>query len=1185
MRLCRVFVLLLLLAGAPAAAVSLAETPMFRRHGVDDGLPSSTVYKLAEDRDGFIWAGTHDGLARYDGVAFRVWRNIPGDDTSIARNEVSALFVDQANRVWAGGEGSGLNVLDTARQRFRRYRHDDKNPASLSADDVWAISQDASGAIWVGMYAGGLDRLRADGTGFDHFRAADAAGLASDNVLSLLGTDDGSLWIGSDAGLARRHKDGKIEKVVLHDQPGAPQVMALAAEDGQVLATTSAGIYRISLQGTVQRVDPGVAPRMLYAALRDGSGDYWLGTRQGTVRRSRQGGEIVYRAQPLMPGGLPGEDVFDLLADREGGLWLATLDGGVAYLAPTWRRFSQWREEPGRSDSLSPGRIQGLTAGAEDAVWVVGLAGRVDRVDLHSGRTDRWGERVGGEEKRRRSVLQDRRARLWLGQHRGIRVVDLNGGAAQDIRADATVADALPAGPVDQMLEHDGAVWASARGAGLARIDPDTLVPRRFLPGASGLRDADVESMRGAPDGSLWVSHVRGMDRYDSAAGRFTAVAGLPETRIQAFAFAADGSVWLHRFGALERYAPQAGAGYVRTRLIDAALGWPALDAGALVLDARERLWVSTPRGLYRVDPRRDEVRHFAAEAGLQGSEFVDRSLSLRADGVAVAATTVGVVAFDTTAADPQLPSPPLRLTGVRVRRGSGEYAFDPAQPVLLAWNDRDLRVEARALSYVAANRYEFLLQGFDSSWIAGSDSGQRELAQLRTGDYRLHVRAHTGFDDRVELAAPLHVVVAAPPWAQPWAYVLYAALLAAFALLAGFVWRRRVARAHALALASQRRELAEQASAAKSHFLAHLGHEIRTPMTGLLGMAELLQRTPLEPRQLSYVGGIRTSGEHMLRLVNDALDLARVEAGQLRLEQASFDPQRVLHDVADVGHALAARKGIGFLVRLPVRPPVAVVGDAQRLRQILLNIVNNAVKFTEVGGVTLELVAADPGEQRFRISDTGPGMDAAMQARLFQQYSQDANGRSKGGSGLGLAISGELARLMGGHISVETAPGRGSTFTVSLHLPVAPDAPPATPAAAAAAAAPALDVLLVDDDPTVAHVLAELLQSLGHAVRHAPQALAALAEVAIRRPHLVLLDLDLPDVDGFQLARLLRAQEQESVQRLRIVVLTARSDADVEAQARAAGTDGFLRKPVTRALLAAEFGDAAGGDSRAGAG
>ena len=1174
MRLCRVLgLLLLLLPGVSAAAVPLAETPMFRRHGVDDGLPSSTVYKLAEDRDGFIWAGTHDGLARYDGVAFRVWRNIPDDEASIARNEVSALFVDQANRVWAGGEGSGLNMLDAARQRFRRYRHDDKNPASLAADDVWAISQDTSGAIWVGMYAGGLDRLRADGAGFDHFRAADA-GLASDNVLSLLGSDDGSLWIGGDAGLARRRPDGKIEKVPLHDQPGAPQVMALAAEDGQVLATTSAGVYRISLKGVVQRVDPGAAPRMLYAALRDGSGDYWLGTRQGAVRRNAQGGEIVYRAQPLMPGGLPGEDVFDLLADREGGLWLATLDGGVAYLAPTWRRFSQWREEPGRSDSLSPGRIHGLTAGAEDGVWVVGLAGRVDRVDLRSGRTDRWGDRVGGEEKRRRSVLQDQRARLWLGQHRGIRVVDLNAGSAQDIRADATAADALPAGPIDQMLEHGGAVWASARGAGLARIDPVTLVPQRFLPAASGLRDADVESMRGAPDGSLWVSHVRGMDRYDGSSGRFGAVPGLPETRIQAFAFAADGSVWLHRFGALEHYAPGAG-GYVRTQLIDAAQGWPALDAGALVLDTRGRLWVSTPRGLYRVDPRRGEVRHYAAEAGLQGSEFVDRSLSLRADGIAVAATTVGVIAFDTTAADPQLPPPPLRLTGVRVRRGSGEYAFDPAQPVLLAWNDRDLRVEARALSYVAANRYEFLLQGFDSSWIAGSDSGERELAQLRTGDYRLHVRAHTGFDDRVELAAPLHVVVAAPPWAQPWAYVLYALLLAAFALLAGLIWRRRVARAHALALASQRRELAEQASAAKSHFLAHLGHEIRTPMTGLLGMAELLQRTPLEPRQLSYVGGIRTSGEHMLRLVNDALDLARVEAGQLRLEQAAFDPQRVLHDVADVGHALAAQKGIGFLVRLPVRPPVAVVGDAQRLRQILLNIVNNAIKFTEVGGVTLELVAAGPGEQRFRISDTGPGMDAAMQARLFQQYSQDANGRTKGGSGLGLAISGELARLMGGHISVETAPGRGSTFTVSLHLPAAPAEMPA--AAVQVAPAAALDVLLVDDDPTVAQVLTELLQSLGHTVRHAPQALAALAEVALRRPQLVLLDLDLPDVDGFQLARLLRAQEQESVQRLRLVVLTARSDANVQAQAAAAGMDGFLRKPVTRALLAAEFGDASG--------
>lgn len=1162
---------LLMLCAAETPATTLSATPMFRHFGVADGLPSSIVYKLAEDRDGFVWIGTHDGLARYDGVSFRVWRAIPGDPASIAGNEVSALYVDRNNRVWAGGEGGGLNVLDATRTRFRRYRHDPADPSSLAADDVWAVTQDAAGAIWVGTYSGGLERLREDGTGFDHHRVADGSGLPSDIVLSLYGADDGGLWIGTDKGLARRMPGGKVEIVRLRDgEP--PQVLALAADGDALLATTSAGVFRIDAANGAEQLDPGAAPRMLYASVRDVHGDLWLATRLGAVRHDRNHFETVYRAQPRVPGGLPGEAIFDLLADREGGVWFAALDGGVAYLPPTWRLFSQWREQPGNPHSLSPGRIQGIAHGRDGIAWSVTMAGTVDRIDLRSGAVARWGERVGGTERRRRAVLQDVRGRLWLGQHRGVRVVDIDADEAHDIAADTDRADTLPAGPIDLMLEDGPAIWVSARGAGLARIDAQSLEVTRYLPESNGPRDADVEQMRLAADGSLWVAHVRGIDRLARGGERFAAVDGLPDARVHAFAFAPDGSVWLHRFGAIEHYVQRAGR-FERVRQIDAGAGWPALDAGAMELDAAQRLWISTPRGLYRVATQDGSVRRYGPAAGLIDSEFVDRSLMLRADGVALAATTDGLIAFDTTAPEPQLPPAPLLLTGVQVRRGTDAHVFDPARPALLAWNDRDLRVEARALSYLSDNRYDFLLQGFDSDWSPGSGGGQRELAQLHPGDYQLRVRAHTGLGDVVELAAPLHLRVQAPPWARPWAYALYLLLFVLLVVVAALVWRRRIARLHALALASQRRELAEQASLAKTEFLAHMGHEIRTPMTGLLGMAELLQLTPLDPRQHSYVSGIRTSGEHMLRLVNDALDLARVEAGRIELDEAPFDPQTVLRDVADVGHALAARKHIGFVVRLPVRPPVTLRGDAQRLRQILLNLVNNAIKFTDAGGVTLELAHADAGDQCFRIIDTGPGIEPAMQARLFQRYSQDETGRRAGGSGLGLAISQELAQLMGGHISVESAPGRGSSFTVQLHLPAAeaaaPSPRPMTPARAQ-------DIVLVEDDANVARVVGELLESLGHVVRRAPHALAALAEVATRRPQAVVLDLDLPGVGGLQLAGLLRAQEADAaVSRLRLVALTARSDAAAEREAFAAGVDAFRRKPVTRAVLAAEFGDA----------
>ncbi|MDC8011335.1 hybrid sensor histidine kinase/response regulator [Tahibacter soli] len=1149
--------LLLALAWNAAPAPELAATPLFRRYGAAQGLPSSTVYKLAQDRDGFVWVGTQDGLARYDGVAFRVWRNDPDDPASIAGNEVSALLVDRDNRVWVGGEGTALNVLDPQRRAFRRYRHDRQRPDGLAADDVWAIAQDRGGAIWVGTYSGGLDRLRDDGSGFDHHRHVDGdpATIASDTVLSLYGDDDGSLWIGTNAGLDRRLPDGRIAHVDL-GLPRAPQVTSVVDDGDGVLAATSAGLYRVDADARARRVDPG-APRMVYGVARDRAGDLWLATRRGIVRRAGDR-ETAWSAEPLLPGGLPGDALFDVFADVEGGVWIAALDGGVAYLDPGWRALTQIRELPNTDTGLTRGRVQALAFGAGGALWSVNLAGAVDRIDLVAGKVEHWGTRVGGSEVRRRSIHEDRRGRLWIGQQRGVRMYDPATGQARDFPADATRPDALPEAAVDQIAEADDAIWFSARGGGIVRIDAATLALRRFDPGeASGLRDADVEELRFDAAGTLWVAHAQGLDRYDAARERFAPVAGAPEQRVHAFAFARDGSLWLHRFGALERYARDAG-GVKLARHIDADDGWPALAAGGLALDARERLWIATPRGLYRVDPERRGIRHFDANDGLLSPEFVDRTLALRADGVLAAATLAGVVALDTARENAPTPNPPMRFTAASVRRGDARHAFDLAAPIELAWNDRDLRVEARVLSYAGPNRYQFLLDGFDDAWTDGGSRGERELAQLPAGDYRLRLRAAANGADPVEASAPLLLRVAPPPWATPWAYALYALLVAAFAWAAILAWRRRVERRHAYALASQRRALAEQASASKTDFLAHLGHEIRTPMTGLLGMTELLERTGLDTRQRNYAEAIRMSGKHMLRIVNDVLDLARIEAGRLELELEAFDPAVLLRQVGAVGSALAERKGIACEVRAEADVPRAVLGDLRRVRQVLLNLVNNAVKFTSVGGVALRVGVEADGRVCFEVRDSGPGIAAELRQRLFQRYEQGERGRRAGGSGLGLAICRELTELMGGDIGVDSTAGSGSCFRVRLPLqPIGTEVP-----SGGIEAPRDCDVLIVQGDPVLAQALQTQLVGLGARSRIAANALTALAALETARTDIVLFDLVLPGVDGFGFARLIR--QREAGTRVPLVALLTHGDADAERRCREAGVDGVLWKPIT---------------------
>ncbi len=355
---------------------------------------------------------------------------------------------------------------------------------------------------------------------------------------------------------------------------------------------------------------------------------------------------------------------------------------------------------------------------------------------------------------------------------------------------------------------------------------------------------------------------------------------------------------------------------------------------------------------------------------------------------------------------------------------------------------------------------------------------GEREFAGLAAGDYTLEVKAAGADGQWILLRTPLHIHVQAPPWVRWWAWLIYALLLASIVGLVLRSWRRRLAQRHRMQLTEQQRQLAEAASAAKTQFLATLSHEIRTPMTGVMGMAELLLSTPLSPLQHDYTQAMQRSGTMLLKLLNDALDLARIEAGKLELEPAPFDPRQLLADVAQLEQGLAHAKGIRFVLEVADDLPGRVTGDALRIKQVLLNLANNALKFTEHGHVSLRAQRTSDGLQ-FSVSDTGPGIPEASQARLFQRFEQEDGPQRRAGSGLGLAICRELVDMMGGSIELESRVAHGSVFHVRLPL-VEPAS--TSPCSAMDAASRSYRLLLVEDDTIVAAVI---VRSAGTAGPH----------------------------------------------------------------------------------------------------
>ncbi|MBE1160417.1 hybrid sensor histidine kinase/response regulator [Dyella acidiphila] len=1142
----------------PATALLPAPTPQFRRFTTAEGLPDPSISALLQDREGYIWVATGSALTRYDGVEFKTWTQRSGDPYAAPSDRVRALLVDAQGRLWSGGD-DGLARYDATRDGFLHWHHDDKVPDSLGVDQVASLAQDRDGTLWLGLSDGGLDHL-VGGQHFEHARhdPSNPRSLSDNDVRALLAEPDGRLWVGTGAGLDLRERDGSFSHVRFEDEHGqrleSPRIFALIHHEHALLIGTVLGLFQLDHDDVAHRVPLAGIPTVPIASIApDDSGRLWLGTSNGLVLRDRDGRCYRFDAKQLLPHALPGQIVLRLLHDREGGLWLAT-DNGLAYLAPDWHDFTRSIHQPDDPASLSAGSFIAVAAAGGGKLWVGNQGGVIDVLDPATQTVQPAVVRLPGTHREIYDMAMDARGQLW---------VNASDGSFRYRQGHLEPID-VPAQPYNVALDENGTAYMNLVPAGICTVPADGMrcTPLPFADPA--LAQASNNDMRWH-DHALWIATDKGVARWQPGQSvRY--VEGVARGFARALDLHGD-ELWVADANSLSVYRQQGDreVRFARHALNDQHV---VNSIMSLRVDDAGRAWLFTRGGLWLYDPAENSLRGFGLENGLVDSYFGSNAIARLPDGYLYAPSKDGIVGFQPAAIQPHRRAPEIRLSALSVRGHDGVRELSPdSGRITLAWNDRDLTIVARALSFIAPqeNVYRFRLDGLDNDWVNTGHRGDRTFTQLPPGDFTLHVQAAGPDGTWGELTTPLHLHVDRPPWLRWWAWLAYALLLALLFVALLHAMRRRQLQRHRLELITQEHDLARAASQAKTEFLAQLGHEIRTPMTGVLGMAELLLSRPLGDTERRFTQTIRNSGEVLLTLVNDALDLARIEAGRLQLVPAPFDPRALVQDVAELQRAKANAKGLVLRVDIADDAPPQVLGDAVRIRQILLNLSGNAVKFTEHGEIHLALTG-HAGALRFTVSDTGQGISASDQAKLFHRYQQLDGPQRGSGSGLGLAICRELATLMDGSIALESTPGTGSTFHVSLPLPAAAVRIESVQTGAGTAG-PRWHLLLLEDDPTVAAVIVGLLEVQGHAVEHVPHALRALEVLEHSRFDAALVDLDLPGLDGLQWAQLVRSREGNHA--LPMIAITARSGGDEESLARAAGMDGFLRKPLHGEQLA----------------
>jgi len=1049
----RTFVGGLVLLLAPFVAEA-AGTLAFDRIGIGEGLPSQTATAILRDRDGFVWVGTRDGLALYDGYGMRVFEHDPEDPASLPDDAIRALHEDRAGRLWIATNTGGLALLDRGTWRFQTFRHDPANPASLSHDTVYAIADARDGSVWVGTLAG-LDRLDpAKGT-FEHLLSAGDGPDAFGMVMSLHEDASGRLWAASfGKGVAVRDPLSGATTFHRHD-PARPD--SLVSDDALMLESDAIGRIWVGTHDGLDRFDPLTGgfvhvalaptgpPRALVTSLVQGDGGaMWVGTMgRGLLEVPGSGFPVAeHREDPARPSSLPSDSVVAIARDgRE--LWVATYGGGVAHTRIGRTLPQAVAREAGGAPQDD---LQSLVEDEGGTVWAASFGGGLLEYPPGKAPVRHLFER-GSKGSGALHVRRDARGTFWVGAMDRLWRYDPRSGRQEVLRNVPGDPSSLPRGYVTAGLEdRAGRRWVGLGGGGLVRLDPSgRKVEARFgpdTPPPGRLADGYVTALLEDARGRLWVGTRNGLAALDAERGAVTPVpAGrdrartLPPGVVNCLFEDSRGALWVGTGGGLARLDPSAGADAPRLEQFTSREGLVDDDVTGVLEDDDGSLWVATRSGLSRLDPATRLVASFDTSDGLGSVEF-NPGAAARGRKTLYFGTRRGLLEIPRGTPFPH--RRPSRTAVTAIRTPEGEI---PApQPVwrldaLEVPYGRWLSVEMAVLDYRPRHRHRFSYRLRDGDpWIELGTRREITFADLPPGQYRLSVR---GRDARGvwSIAEPTLALTVVPPLWMTWPFRALAALAVAAAALSVHLWRLRNLRRRNRELVALRDER-EAAYERLRHLTVHLeavreeerrwiARELHDEMGQELTAAkinlQLLSRVtpPAVPPQAQALPpqGLKDTVALLDRLI------ARVRSLSLDLRPPLLDDRGLRPALEGWLEAVGRRSGIatrlavdGEIGRLPSELEIAGF-------RVVQEAVTNALRHSGAKALDVAL-RREGGTLRVAVRDDGAGFDV-----------DEALARSAGGDHLGLLGMRERVEMLGGGLEIASAMGEGTEVRAWLPL------------------------------------------------------------------------------------------------------------------------------------------------------